>query len=105
MAARLFLPPHLAALDLGPSLDIPAESLREARPGWLDPRHPAADRALRYGRGRGDLAYAEIAERTQAALPAPLFTFVQTRTGARREREQDAAHRHHPDIDALIEQI
>ncbi|HEX6703716.1 MAG TPA: hypothetical protein VF169_03065 [Albitalea sp.] len=105
MAASLFLPPHLAALDLGPSLDIAADALRAAAPDWLDPRHPAADRALRYGRGRGDLAYEEIADRTRAALPGQPAVFVQTRAQARREREEDAAHRHDADIDALIDQI
>ena len=69
MSVRLFLPPHLEALDLGPSLDLPAERLRAAAPEWLNARHPAADRALRYARGSGGLSYEQIAERMQAALP------------------------------------
>ncbi|WP_270888833.1 hypothetical protein [Pedococcus sp. 5OH_020] len=105
MAGQLFLTPVLEALDLGPSIDLPAAALREAAPAWLDPRYPAADRALRYGRGRGGLPYEEIAERTLAASPIPPAVSIKTRATARRERERDAAHRRDPDVDALIEQI
>ena len=105
MSVRLFLPPHLEALDLGPSLDLPAERLRAAAPEWLNARHPAADRALRYSRGSGGLSYEQIAERMQAALPATPATPLQTRATARRARELDAAHRRNPDVDELIDQI
>ena len=105
MSVRLFLPPQLEALDLGPSLDLPAERLRAAAPEWLNARHPAADRALRYARGNGGLSYEQIAERMQAALPAIPATPLQTRASARRAREVDAAHRRNPDVDELIDQI
>jgi hypothetical protein len=105
MSVRLFLPPHLEGLDLGPSLDTAAGSLRAAAPEWLNPRHPAADRALRYSRGRGGLGYEEIAERMQAALPVIPAIRVQTRATARRERDTDSAHRRNADIDELIDQI
>ena len=87
MSVRLFLPPHLEALDLGPSLDLPAERLRAAAPEWLNARHPAADRALRYARGSGGLSYEQIAERMQAALRRPL------RLPCRRGRPRDARAR------------
>jgi hypothetical protein len=105
MSEDLFLTPRLAALDLGPSIDLPAPALRQAGPEWLDPRYPAADRALRYGRGRGGLPYADIVERTLAACPIAPAVSIHTRATARRERERDAAHRHDPDVDALIDQI
>ena len=105
MASTLYLPPHLAALDLGESLDLSPEDLRAARPAWLDSRYPAADRALRYGRGRGGLAYDAIAERTPAAFPAAPTIALQTRATVRRERERDAAHRRNATVDGLIDQI
>jgi hypothetical protein len=105
MASLLYLPSHLAAIDLGESLDLGSDALRAARPPWLNPRHPAADRALRYGRGRGGLPYDEIAERVQAALPGPPATALHTRATVRRHRADDEAHRRNADIDTLIDQI
>ncbi len=101
----LYLPPLLAAVDLGESLDLKPDDLQTARPEWLNPRHPAADRALRYGRGRGGLAYDDILDRTQAAFPTRPFVALQTRASVRRERAQDAAHRRDAALDALIDQI
>jgi len=105
MALSLDLPAHLAAIDLGEHLDVGPDALRASRPPWLNPSYPAADRALRYGRGRGGLPYDEILERVQAALPGPPATALHTRRTARRDRAEDEAHRRSSDIDLLIEQI